>query len=57
MNITIQKNGEVVSIFAQSDEKTNIPMQNMLKDIILRYRFDVTVPKNERLKFTYTFIL
>ncbi|MFN8135467.1 MAG: hypothetical protein U0Z17_09670 [Bacteroidales bacterium] len=57
LNITIQKNGEVISIFAQSDDKTNIPMQNMLKDIILKYRFDVTVPKNERLKFTYTFIL
>ncbi|MEI8046266.1 MAG: hypothetical protein WCI92_02710 [Bacteroidota bacterium] len=57
MNITIQKSGEVVSIFAQSDDKTNISMQNMLKDIILKYKFDVTVPKNERLKFTYTFIL
>ena len=57
LNITIQKNGEVVSIYAKSDDKTNIPMQNMLKDIILKYRFDVTVPKNERLKFTYTFIL
>lgn len=57
LNITIQKSGEVVSIFAQSDDKTNIPMQNMLKDMILKYKFDVTVPKNERLKFTYTFIL
>jgi len=57
MNITLQKNGEVVSIYAQSDEKTKIPMQNMLKDIILRYRFDVMVPKNERIKFTYTFII
>jgi hypothetical protein len=57
MNITIQKSGEVVSIFAQSDEKTNISMQNLLKDLILKYRFDVTVPKNERIKFTYTFNL
>ena len=55
--ISIQKNGEVVSVFAQSDDKTNIPMQNALKDIILKYKFDVTVPKNERLKFTYTFNL
>lgn len=54
-NITIQKNGEVVSIFALSDEKTNIANQNALKDILLKYKFDVTVPKNERLKFTYTF--
>lgn len=57
MNITLQKNGEVISVFAQSDDKTNIPMQNMLKDMILKYRFDVDVPKNERLKFAYTFIL
>lgn len=57
LNITIQKSGEVISVFAQSDDKTNIPMQNMLKDMILKYKFDVTVPKNERLKFTYTFIL
>jgi hypothetical protein len=56
-NISIQKNGEVVSIFTQSDDKTNIQMQNVLKDIILNYRFDVSVPKNERLKFAYTFDL
>lgn len=56
-NITIQKSGEVVSIFTRSDDKTNIAMQNMLKDIILKYKFDVTVPKNERIKFTYTFNL
>jgi hypothetical protein len=57
LNITIQKNGEVVSIFAQSDDKTNIQKQNILKDIILNYRFDVSLPKNERLKFAYTFNL
>lgn len=57
LNITIQKNGEVVSVFAQSDDKTNILMQNALKDIILKYRFDVSVPKNERIKFAYTFTL
>jgi len=57
MNITVQKKGEVVSVFAQSDDKTNISMQNMLKDMILKYKFDVTIPKNERLKFAYTFIL
>lgn len=56
-NITIQKNGEVLSIFALSDEKTNIPMQNSLKDLILKYKFDVSIPKNQRLKFTYTFNL
>lgn len=55
--LTLQKGGEVVSVFTQSDEKTNISMQNMLKDIILKYKFDVDVPKNERIKFTYTFNL
>jgi hypothetical protein len=53
--ITVQKAGEVVSVYAQSDDKTNISMQNMLKDIIMKYKFDVTIPKNERIKFTYTF--
>jgi hypothetical protein len=56
-NITVQKNGEVVSLFAQSDEKTNIAKQNLLKDILLNYKFDVSLPKNERVKFTYTFNL
>jgi len=55
--ITIQKKGEVVSIMACSDDKTNISNQNMLKDILLKYHFDVTIPKNERLKFQYSFNL
>lgn len=55
--ITLQKGGEVVSVFTQSDDKTNISMQNMLKDIMMKYKFDVAVPKNERIKFTYTFNL
>lgn len=55
--ITLQKAGEVVSVFAQSDDKTNISMQNILKDIMMKYNFDVNVPKNERIKFTYTFNL
>ncbi len=55
--LTLQKGGEVVSVFTQSDEKTNIGMQNMLKDLLMKYKFDVDVPKNERIKFTYTFNL
>jgi len=47
----------LVSLFAQSDEKTNINAQNQLKDLMMKYRFDVSVPKNERVKFTYTFNL
>ncbi len=57
LNITIQKGGEVVSVFALSDEKTNISMQNALKDIMLKYRFNIAIPKNERIKFAYTFNL
>ena len=57
LTITLQKNGEVVSVFAQSDEKTDINSQNQLKDLMMKYRFDVSVPKNERVKFTYTFNL
>jgi len=56
-NITIQKNGEVISVFAQSDDRTDIQAQNQLKDLMMKYKFDVSVPKNERVKFTYTFNL
>jgi hypothetical protein len=55
LTITIQKSGEIISIYTQSDDKTNISMQNMLKDIMMKYKFEVTIPKNERIKFTYTF--
>jgi hypothetical protein len=55
--LTVQNSGEVVSIYTQSDDKTNINMQNMLKDIMMKYKFDVKIPKNERIKFTYAFNL
>lgn len=55
-DITVQKKGQIVTIFAASDEKTNIPYQNALKDILLKYKFiGVDVPPNQKLKFRYTF--
>ncbi|MCC6635426.1 MAG: hypothetical protein IT251_07980 [Chitinophagaceae bacterium] len=58
MDITITgPKGAVATIFCESDEKTNIPMQNALKDIIKKQEFDLNLPKNKRLKFRYTFQL
>jgi hypothetical protein len=55
-DITIQKKGQIVTIFAESDEKTDIPKQNALKDILLKYKFkDIEVAQNQRLKVRYTF--
>ncbi len=56
LNITIQKKGEVITVFAESDEKTHIPSQNTLKDLMLKYRFDdVKLANNQKLKIKYTF--
>lgn len=55
-DITVQKKGQVVTVFAASDEKTNIPFQNSLKDILLKYKFNnIDLPLNQKLKFRYTF--
>lgn len=56
-DITIHKKGEVATVFAQSDEKTDIKMQNALKDMVRQLRFDVKIPKDVRVKFKYTFEL
>ncbi|HNB11582.1 MAG TPA: hypothetical protein PKY09_01630, partial [Bacteroidia bacterium] len=55
-DLTIQKKGVIVTIFAESDDKTDIPKQNALKDLLLKYKFkDIVVSPNQRLKFRYTF--
>lgn len=58
MDITITgPKGSVTTVFCESDEKTNIPMQNALKDIIRKFTFSIELPKNKKLKFRYTFQL
>lgn len=55
-DLTVQKKGQIVTIFAESDDKTDIPKQNALKDLLLKYKFkDIVVSPNQRLKFRYTF--
>ena len=55
-DLTVQKKGQIVTIFAESDDKTDIPHQNALKDLLLKYKFkDIVVSPNQRLKFRYTF--
>lgn len=58
MDITIAgPKGNVTTVFCESDEQTNIPMQNALKDLIKKYQFDIGLPKEKRIKFRYTFQL
>lgn len=54
-DITLHKKGEVATIFAPGDEKTDIRAQNLLKDFVRQMRFDVKIPKDQRVKFRYTF--
>lgn len=56
-DITLHKKGEVATVFAQSDEKTDLKAQNLLKDFIRTMKFDVKLAKNQRVKFRYTFDL
>lgn len=58
MDITITgPKGTVQTVFCESDEKTNIKMQNDLKDLIRKQVFDIGLPKDRRIKFRYTFQL
>lgn len=58
MDITIVgPKGAVQTVFCESDAKTNIAMQNALKDLIRKQEFDLGLPKDRRVKFRYTFQL
>jgi hypothetical protein len=58
MDITIVgPKAMVQTVFCESDDKTNIKMQNELKDIIRRFSFNIELPKDRRIKFRYSFQL
>lgn len=58
MDITIVgPKGMVQTVFCESDEKTDIKMQNLLKDLLRKQEFDIGLPKDRRIKFRYTFQL
>ncbi len=58
MDITITgPKGAVQTVFCESDDKTNIKMQNDLKDLVRKQVFDLGLPKDRRIKFRYTFQL
>jgi hypothetical protein len=58
MDITITgPKGTVQTVFCESDDKTNIQMQNSLKDLVRKQVFDIGLPKDRRIKFRYTFQL
>ncbi|MBC7652185.1 MAG: PD40 domain-containing protein [Deinococcales bacterium] len=56
MDITIVgPKAMVQTVFCESDDKTNIKMQNDLKDLIRRFNFNIELPKERKIKFRYTF--
>ncbi len=54
-DITLQNNGEVLTVYAHTDENTNISNQNLLKTLVKKVKFDLKIPENIRVKFNYTF--
>lgn len=44
----------VQTIFCESDELTDIKMQNELKDVLRKLKFDIELPKDKRVKFRHT---
>ena len=58
MDITIVgPKAMVQTVFCESDDRTNIKMQNDLKDLIRRFSFNIELPRERRIKFRYTFQL
>jgi WD40 repeat protein len=55
MDITVVgPKGTVQTIFCESDELTDIKMQNELKDLLRKLKFDIELPKDKRVKFRHT---
>lgn len=54
-NITIHKNGQVVTVHAE-DRDGSVDHQNKLKDFIKAYQFNFKMPKGRSYKFEYTFL-
>lgn len=58
MDITVEgPKCSVKTIFCESDESTNIKMQNDLKDILRKTVFNIEIPKERRIKFRHSFQL
>ena len=55
MDITIHEKGEVLTVFAVSNDSDNLKMQNKLKDFIRTFRFSFKLPKGNPYKIQYTF--
>ena len=56
-DITIQGKGDVLTVFAYSNDLTDIPSQNALKTLVQNVKFDLYVPDGVRVKFYYIFNL
>lgn len=55
MDITVVgPKSTIQTIFCESDELTDIKMQNELKDLLRKLKFDLELPKDKRIKFRHT---
>jgi len=54
-DLTFRKKGEMATVYVVSSENASIRMQNMLKDHLKTFRFNIKVPKKQSRKFRYTF--
>ena len=55
MDITIKEKGEVLTVFAVSNDSDNLKMQTRIKDFLRQFTFNIKMPKARTYKFQYTF--
>ncbi len=53
--LTLEKDGQVTSVFVVDKKNGNIESQNQLKDKIFDFQFDFKMPKKQDFKINYTF--
>ena len=55
MDITIHEKGQVLTVFAVSNDTDNLKMQTGIKDFLRQFTFAIKMPKGKTYKFQYTF--
>ena len=55
LRLTLEKDGQVTSVFVVDKKNGNIESQNLLKDKIFDFQFDFKMPKKQDFKINYIF--